>query len=443
MTVGAARWFLRARPTLPRNYVTTLAASALVIIAYLVSLRIVASRLGLGGFGEYALARRNLQLILPLSTLNADVAIARFVAYRSHETGGKLRSYLSAGLFIIVCEILVLTALLIGLRVQVAILLFGSDRYASLILTIPLLLLGGALYGIIFGYLRGQLRIQRANALTVLILAFCPLAGVFLGGSSVTAMLAITGLGWVMISGVALALLLPLSFIDVRERLAELVKYGVPRVPGDLLQVAMFVIPGILIVHLANIELAGVTAFGVSVLGFFGAGASALGMVLLPVSARLLGRGSTGALRAEVLRVASSVLAATLGLTVFIEVAAHPLATLYLGARFASGAEMLRVIVLAALPWATYVLLRNVIDARHMSAINTRNIGISFAVFLGLASLVTHWSAAPLLVIATLVAALYLLGALTVLEVVKILRSPEGTTGEDYYGPVGKIDPLS
>src|SRR2546428_10836318 len=91
------------------------------------------------------------------------------------------------------------------------------------------------------------------------------------------------GLSWIGISLVFLVSM-PMSLTDLGGRLSELVRYGIPRVPGDFLQVALFSIPSILVAHVAGIAVAGIVAFCVAALGIVGLGGSPVNGILLPVA---------------------------------------------------------------------------------------------------------------------------------------------------------------
>jgi O-antigen/teichoic acid export membrane protein len=105
-----------------------------------------------------------------------------------------------------------------------------------------------------------------------------------------------------------------------------------------------------------------------------------------------------------------------------IEVFAQPIVRFYLGPQFAPATPILRLIILGALPWGLYVTLRSVIDARHVTAFNTRNMLIAVVSF-GVAaiSLRLLWQSSIGVVVA-FVFSLYVLGILTVRQAYLITR---------------------
>jgi len=399
-----------------RDYLTTFAAEAVVIVSYLLTFRLIAAWFTPSGFGEYALSRRALSLLAPLAVLTLDVAIARLLAYAVEERSAGEGVYVSAALVLAAAAVAVTSAVLLLFRGPLAELLFGSSGYASLITPLPLLLAGTALHGIAYGTMRGRFEIQRANLLLILNQGLVPLAAVLAGGGSVPRILALMGAAWIVVS----LAFLPLRRLDAqgaRHRMGELLRFGVPRIPGDLLQLALFALPGILVAHATGIAAAGIVAFGISALRMIGSALTPISFVLLPLASRLFARGAVDQLRGHVFALIRATIVPLLLGTIAIELLAGPIISVYLGKSYLSGTTLLRVVMAAALPWGLYVTLKSVVDARHFQAINARNTVIAFVVFLGLTPLLGLVLIAPYPSIAAFTASLYLLAALTLLEV--------------------------
>ncbi|HEV8597225.1 MAG TPA: hypothetical protein VGR23_05845 [Candidatus Dormibacteraeota bacterium] len=399
-----------------RDFATTFLTEGVVVICYLLAFRLVADRLGVSGFGEYALSRRTLAVLMPLGALSLDVAVARYIAYALAEGSERWKRYAPAGIALVAGAAIVLSAALLLFRDAFAELFFGSPRYADLITPMPLLLLGGGLHGIAYGYLRGRSRIQLANVLYGLNQAAVPLLAIVLAQGSVSSILFLMGGGWILCSLAFLALS-RLSFAGMSTSVAELARYGFPRLPGDLLRLGLFSVPGIVVAHVADVAVAGGVAFGVAAVGMLGSALSPIGFVMLPVAARMMAAGDIGDLRRRVMNIAVLTAAALLAGIVVVEVFAAQIVSLYLGPGFTSTADSLRVIAPAALPWGIYTSLASVIDAHHVQPVNARNIAISCGVFAvgAITAMVLHAPATA--VAAAFVVSLYILGALTLFEV--------------------------
>jgi O-antigen/teichoic acid export membrane protein len=415
-----------------RDYISTFATEGVVIVSYLLCFRIVAIHLGSNGFGEYALARRTLALLTPLAALGLDLAVARCVAH-SAGRGDDERGYVPAALILQIATMSIVCLPLIAFSDLFATIFFGGDRYRDLVAPLPLLIIGGSLQGIAYGYFRGQLQIRRANLVLLCIHGFTPLAAVLLA-RSVPAILTAIGIAWIVTS-VAFLAATPLRPARLGDRVLELATFSVTRVPADILQLFLFALPAVLMVHVADVALAGSVAFGVAALGMVGAASSAVSMVLLPVASRMIAAESGTELRrhiGSVVRIWGSLLVAG---TVTIELLANRAATIYLGPGLSSGGvELLRILMLGAVPWGIYVGLKAIVDARHVRPVNARNMLLGCLVFF--VSLGPLWFAlSPIAGIATaFVLALYAVGILTIREVWSIASATPTRSGADPDG---------
>ena len=401
------------------NYATTFAAEAVVIASYLLSFRLVAAFAGTEGFGEYSLSRRTLSLLAPLAVLGADLGLARYVSYAEAEKSGKSPSFAAAALVLLAVGVAAVSLVLLAFSTFWGDVFFGSASYTHLILALPPLLAGAGLHTITYGYLRGLNRIQEANVLMAINMGLLPLGAILFLHGSVLSILEAMGLGWTAVAGLFL-IRLPLDFTGVRDRLRELARFGVPRMPGDFVALTLFAMPGILVAHATDIRVAGIVAFGVAAVSMIGSGLTPVSFVLLPLAARLLAVGKVRQLRSEVVDVVGITLAATLVLVVLLEVFAAPIVNIYLGPDFKGGVDVLRLTLIGALPWAAYITLRSVIDARHVQPINARNLVISFLFAVGLAFALRSVADPTTAAVLAFVLALWLLAGLTMLEVNRI-----------------------
>lgn len=407
-----------------RDYVTTFLTEILVITSYLVAFRLVALHLGQTGFGEYALSRRTLSFLSPFAVVGLDVGLARFVAYSIGRREQGENRYAGAALLVIAAPTAVLSAILLLFPRFFADLFFGSASYANLITPLPVLLVGSGLHVAAYGYLRGRSQIQRANVLMAIDMAAIPLASVYLG-KDVSEILLMMGSGWMVVSTAYLVVSRP-SIVNVRERVIELVKYGAPRLPGDFFQLGLFAIPGIVVAHIADVGTAGIVAFGVAALGMVGTGLSPISFVLLPTVSGLFARGWVEQVRTRVIEIVRWVIPSlALGIVV-LELFAQPIIADYLGPSFAGAAGVLRIMILGALPWGFYVILKSVIDARYEFPVNARNLAIAFLSFVIAAFASRMFTTSPTGIVVAFVISLYVLGLLTLFEVFVIIARDRG-----------------
>jgi O-antigen/teichoic acid export membrane protein len=415
------------------NYATTFLAEGVVIGSYLLAFKLIAAYSGSQGFGEYSLSRRTLSLLVPLVVLGADLGIARYVAYAEEEKSGKSPGYAAASLIVLAAGVAAVSVVLLVAAGFWANLFFGSESYSGLVLALPALLGGSGLHSVAYGYLRGLHRIQAANVLMAVNMGLVPLAAIVVFHTSVPGVLYAMGIAWVIASGLAL-LRLRFNLDGIKERLREMTRFGIPRMPGDFVSLLMFAMPGILVAQATDIRVAGIVAFGVAAVSMIGSSLTPVSFLLLPAAARLLAAGKVRQLRTEVVEVVGLTLAGTLIVVVVLEVFAAPIVSLYLGPAFSSGVNILRLTLIGALPWAAYVTLRSVIDAHHVRPINARNLAVSFLFALALAFLLRRAVDPTTGAVLAFVLGLWVLAGLTMIEVNRIAKVYPGPGDRSFRG---------
>jgi O-antigen/teichoic acid export membrane protein len=404
-----------------RDYVTTFIAEALVLASALAVYRLIALGYGTTGFGEYSVTRRTLTLLLPFGVIGLDVGIARLAAYAAESRPREARSFLVAALPIAGVGV-ALTAILLWLfPAFFAQVFFGDPGRAPLVGTLPVLLAGATGHVLVYGNLRGRGRIAHANVLMVANHAVIPLATLLIGGPLTQILLALGG-AWLVCSAVAF-LLTDKDTHEVRRLSGELLRFGGRRVPGDLVQLLFFALPVIITAQIAGVVDAGIVAFGITALGMIGSSLTPIGFVLLPFASRLMGRGAVQDLRVHVLDILRVVTPLVILGVILVEILAEEIVRRYLGPDFAPAADVLRLVLLGAIPWSAFVVLRSIVDARYERAVNARNLLIAFVVFVVAALPAALLAESITAVLAAFVGGLYVLGALTLFESFNALRT--------------------
>ena len=415
--VSAPRARSVPRLKVKRNYLVTAVAELLAVVSYIVVFRVVSDRLGPVGFAEYALGRRVLSLLFPIAVLGLDLAVTRFVA-GTDEDRPLQASFVPAALAGVLVECALLALIALTFSKPLSSLLFGSPDYPDLIVAMPVLLLGLCFQGVVYGYLRAQVQVIRAGSLLLATLVAMPLLA-SLVGPSVSAMFWITGVGWALLSLVFL-FGTEVAISRAWPAIRSLLRYGGPRVPGDILMLLLFSAPPIIAAHTDGIRAAGAVAFAMASLRMIG---SVITFFLLPSATRLLARGEREQARREVFVIARWILPLLALGTIAFEIAGDRILSAYLGDSIAGGLAEVKLVMLAAVPWGTFVLLKTVVDAHHLNPINARNLLISAVAFAvaaaGLGS--AHQSGLPILT--AFVGSMFLLAALTVIEVIRITSS--------------------
>jgi O-antigen/teichoic acid export membrane protein len=398
-----------------RDYLVTFATEFLTLGSTLAAFKLAALHSGTEGFGEYVLARRTLSLLQLPILCGMGVAVTRYVA-RSRAEGDPITEarYFAAGLTVSITLAALGATILNVVPAAWSGVLFGVERHGNLVRSISVAIAGLAIHGVAYGALRGRVDMVRANLLQGVNLAMVPLAVLSVPGLSAGQVVATTGLLWGAVAAVAAWALLRdappgvWGWAGLQPAIRVLLRFGAPRVPGEFALGALFTLPATVAAHGHGIAIGGFTALGVSVVTMIGSAFAPLGQLVLPTVSAAASRGESAGLRraAQVLLFRCLLLALVGAVGVEILAPAIPWA---LGTEFGPAIAMVRIMVIGAVPYVAYIVLRNVLDALHTAPLNAKNLMVGLAVFLTGGLLARE----PLGIGAAFAASLWVLGGLS------------------------------
>jgi len=410
------------------EYAPTFLTEFTVMVSQIVVYKLAAHYLGNQGFSEYAVARRAISTIYPLGLLGLGIALPRYIAISVREDEAGLRGrFFGATLWCVGLSAAIIVGLINLMPSGFAYLIYGNGSYKSLARPIGMIIAGLLLHALAYSYFRGHLHMARANILQLANLGVVPVLAFFMGFRSVATVLERIGVLSIFVSLAAL-LFTPWKEItsgSFREA-KTLLRYGVPRVPGDFAQMAFFGLPAFIVVHRVGVQEAGDVAFSISVLAMVGAIFAPVGLILLPKASGLIARGASKELERHISLVFRLSLIVSIFLTISAEIFSGQLVRAYLGPGFSEISTVVRVVMLGAVPYAVYTVLRSAIDARHTAAINTKNNGIAFVIFIACSTflLAIHDNSMVRLIL-PLPVSLLVLGILTWLDTKKVALGSE------------------
>ena len=234
---------------------------------------------------------------------------------------------------------------------------------------------------------RGTQQIGRANLWQLWALA--------LGPAVVAAALASSGrvdLVVFLTAAVALATAIPVTrwmiralaervpWSEVRLRLHELMRYGIPRVPGGVAFGGLMAIGPFMAPYVGSLREAGFLVAGQSMLRVVEGGTSAYSLVALPKVATLQAKGQHEFLRDRVEDMISMVLHLGLFSTFQLIIWTEEIVTVWLGPPYLDATPIIRILMIAVVPYLAYAMLRAIIDGLDERAINTHNMYAACAV---------------------------------------------------------------
>jgi O-antigen/teichoic acid export membrane protein len=404
-----------------RDFGLTAVTELGVLVSGLAIVSLMGRLLGVIALGEYLLLRRVLAWLQPAVQLGMGNALPRYVAYHADGHPAQLRRYLAVSL-VLSGGLAALLALLLYLgRNQFAGWLFGSAHLQTLILPLGLMTLGLTIHGSAYGYFRGRLALIQANALQACNVVFVPLI-VVIGLAkthSVGLIVGATGLVTVIFSMLTSAFLLYRGTgledqLSLRDSAGELLRYGVPRVPGDFALGALLALGPLVAMHFVSISNVTCLLLGISILSAVNASSTPVGALMLSKVSMMLVQGRRDAVRTYLQYFLAAVIELAIFVCLQLVVLTPVLLHAWVGRDFGAEALVAQIIMLAIPFYLIYGCLRGSVDAASITAYNTHNLFLALGLFgvllVTAVNLVPHGLLPPAVAASLLLSLIFLAG---------------------------------
>ena len=368
-----------------RNLGLTTLTNALVVIATIVAVSYLAHGLGEERFGAYTLARRMVASFVPIVLLAMDVAVSRSTAMAA-SSAERFRYLFGA-----VALSLLPGTLLVGLGLVFARpltdVVFHSQVYFSVCLASLFMLWGASFYTVLYGYHLGTGNIIRANVWQLATAAVGPLLiAAFLASSGKVALI-------VLLMGILpLAAIVPLLLnlykalvrqkvvLRLKSTMAELWQYGAPRMPGGWASEGLFTVAPFLAPYFGTLREAGHLVIGQYPLKVLTGGMAAFGLVVLPKVAQAFVGKQRSYVESLVTDIISSVWHLGAYATLHLLLWADLIVLIWFGPEYSEAGRAIKIFSIGLIPYLAYVMLRSVLDAVEVKAVNTINLYVALSV---------------------------------------------------------------
>ncbi|HEX5411671.1 MAG TPA: lipopolysaccharide biosynthesis protein [Terriglobia bacterium] len=419
--IDSGRPMPRSRPV-TWDLALTMMTEFSVLVAGLALISLIGRLLGPVELGEYLLLRRVSAWLVAGILLGLANGLPRYIAYSVERPERERLAYFLVASLSLVAVVSSSGAILFLGRHAFARLLFGNVELAGLILPLVLYLEGMAAQTAVYGYYRGILAMGRANAIQFLHFALIPVVvvAVLYRTQSIPLIIGVTGVLTVL---AALFFAWPIVSKLVAEKLpslkpfaAEMLWYGISRVPGDFGAAALFALGPIVATHYLPMKQVSYLLLGSSMLLVAGYTAGPLSTVLLSKFSMMLGRNQMADVRKSLQYMMAAVIELSLFTALELIVFADALVHLWVGDQYSPAITLVRLLILAVPPYLFFMALRSGIDAITVKPLNAMNIMIALAFYLVILAAVLNTMPPALLLNAialSMIASLALLGMLT------------------------------
>jgi O-antigen/teichoic acid export membrane protein len=357
------------------------------------SLAIISRRLGDLNLGRYTLERRACGLIQPVVLLGVTVATPRYIAFAVGRGLDTHRSYAVTGGALVAGMAALVAGLIATWPGAVAAAAFGDSRSVNLALALAGLVVAVSLYQIVYSVFRGYLQVGRANVLELTAIGIIPAGLAAFGPTDFVAFM------WSLTAATVVATAVALLSWGARRRPSAagssaptwsgargLLRYGLPRTPGDFAVIAPFALAPLAVVHFADATQAGHASVVLSTLNLVSVVAGPLGVLILPYVAREVGRwdGKTSRVWS---RLAEGTVDVALGLAALVFLGSRFVVAIWLPALPPHVVAAEQVVAIGIPGYVFYMVFRSYLDAidvRPLSSVATMTGLLALAVSLPL-----------------------------------------------------------
>lgn len=361
-----------------RDQIVTYATEGAALLGMVLTYRL-AAQASKQDLDLYVIARRTIAFAFPVVLMGAMVGLTRFSAMSTSPE--MARRYLRGALSWVLPLGAALLLICVLFARPLAWVVYGGEQGVSLMAPTGAMTVGIALHGVAYGYLRGRGAVMLANALQLFVLAIAPCLA-FVLFSDMVAVLWFTGLAWIGSALLSIGRSIVLPTGRYRREGAELLRYGLPRVPGDVALGALLTVPGYVALRTHGLDISGEVGFAATLLNIAAAVFSPVALLLLPAASAQLAGGDHAGLAERIARMSKLILIASIALVVGFELLASPLLSIYLGPNGEQYVDMSRLIFIGALPFAYFNGMRSSLDAYFRTPRNGVNLTVSFLILL-------------------------------------------------------------
>jgi len=164
---------------------------------------------------------------------------------------------------------------------------------------------------------------------------------------------------------------------DIKASLKILLKYGLPRAPAGFFLAGLLTLGPYLAVHFEGLKEAGFFVIGQSVFRIMEAAIVAFGLVALPKISQLLAEDKEDFLKMKIEDILIMIFQLGLFITIHTFIWSKEIILIWLGSEYKGVVPIMKIIILSLGPYLAYILLRSIVDAVEVRAINTINLALS------------------------------------------------------------------
>lgn len=339
-------------------------------------------------FGIYNTIKKASSVIAYVMLMAMGIALPKYMPEaraRDDEKGGAY--FLVAALIIMAIVSVLIIAVLALFQKQFSRLLFSNSGFSYYILPTACYSLSIALTNLVYSYYRAVEKYYHYNIAQIVgqVLTFLPI--LFLADNLIWLLWV-----WTIVFSIFSLVIILLGLLRVRGHLKpfdnklllksskELLVYCTPRVPGEIVLFAFSLVPLIVVTNKFDLTQTGYFSSAVSINAAFSSLFSFVGIILLPSVSKSMVKDDIKSVVKQILVIAAVFFVIALLIIGFVFLFPKFIVSVLYSNEYWDAIPLIKIICLAILPNAFYMLFRNPLDAISKFPYNTICLAISFTV---------------------------------------------------------------
>lgn len=331
-------------------------------------------------FIKFNLSRRAIAIFNVILMLGLTISLPRSVALTKNNHLYKIRitSKLIAALLLILLITILFSFFILLFPAFWGNLLWDTNVYSSLLIQMAFYLISMGVYTIIFSFARGLMCFKYANLITLWFNLFPLLIVQFL--HNIESYYLFTTINNFLIALCFTFLLVRkfelkffFNFPYILKEGKNLLRYGLPRIPGDFSMEGLLSIPVFITAHLRGNVSASYLAFAVSLVSMMTSFLAPISLILLPESAKRIMNKDMEGLKKYIKTLFYIFIPLVFIATIILQLIAKFIVHIYLNVSSDEAVWDIKIISWVFLPYLIYVILRSVIDIAYFKPKNAIN----------------------------------------------------------------------
>ncbi|GAG31761.1 unnamed protein product, partial [marine sediment metagenome] len=167
---------------------------------------------------------------------------------------------------------------------------------------------------------------------------------------------------------------------DIRSSTKTLLNYSLPRVPAGFALAGLLTLGPLLAGYVGGLREAGFFVVGQSVFRIMESAIVGFGLVALPKISQLLAKDKAEFLKSKIEDILIMIFQLGLFVTIHTFIWSKEIVLVWLGSEYINAVPIMKIIILSLGPYLGYVVLRSIVDAVEVRAINTFNLSLSLVI---------------------------------------------------------------